>query len=117
MNSLSYDACNICPRSCGVDRYKGAYGICKADSRMMVSRIAPHIWEEPPLVCGKGSGAIFFTHCSLRCIYCQNFDIAHVGLGRVISIQDLAQSMLLLQSQKVSNINLVTPTHYVLDIK
>ena len=117
LKQLHYSPCNLCPRLCMVDRTSSRRGICGAKQTMMISRAAPHVWEEPPLSCGAGSGAIFFTHCSLRCVYCQNYHIAQGGYGKEISIEKLVDIMLALQKEGVCNINLVTPTHFMPSIQ
>ena len=109
----SLESCALCPRNCGANRLKGEEGFCRAPSRLMVSSIGPHFGEEPPLVGWKGSGTIFFTHCNLRCVFCQNYDISHLGNGNLCSHEDLADFMLWLQNRGCHNINLVTPTHYL----
>jgi len=106
-------SCQLCPRQCKVNRLKGEKGYCKAPYELMVSSAFPHFGEEPPLVGLYGSGTIFLTHCNLRCIFCQNYEISHLGEGETITPRDLAKIMLYLQSQGCHNINFVTPTHYV----
>ncbi|MDP2921524.1 MAG: radical SAM protein [Candidatus Omnitrophota bacterium] len=110
------EKCRICPRKCGVNRLKGGIGFCKAGILPMVSSIHAHFGEEPPISGHKGSGAIFFTHCSLRCVFCQNHPISQSGEGHEFSIEDLAKMMIELQSQGCHNINFVTPTHYMPEI-
>ena len=88
-------------------------GYCKADSGLIVSSAFPHFGEESPLVGYHGSGTIFLTHCNLRCIFCQNFDISHLGRGERITSSDMARMMIRLQELGCHNINFVTPTHYV----
>lgn len=105
--------CRLCPRQCGVNRLKGEKGFCRSTSELVVSSASPHFGEEPPLVGRRGSGTIFFTNCNLGCIYCQNYDISHLGYGRQVSTRDLAGMMLSLQDLGCHNINLVTPTHFV----
>jgi len=105
--------CVICPRRCRVDRLSGQTGICRTGKYALVSSYAPHYGEEDPLVGKSGSGTIFFTHCNLQCIFCQNFDISHGGNGYEISAATLAQIMLELQATGCHNINLVTPSHVV----
>lgn len=105
-----YENCTLCPRNCSVDRRKRA-GYCGAGDVMRIARIAPHFWEEPCLSGKYGSGAVFFSHCSLRCVYCQNANIAN-GLGREVSVAELSEKMLLLQEHGCHNINLVTADHY-----
>lgn len=104
--------CCLCPRHCKVNRLKGELGFCKAGAELMVSSFFPHFGEEPPLVGKRGSGTIFLTHCNLKCVFCQNYDISHGGEGRIISVEEMASLMLKLQNLGCHNINLVTPTHY-----
>lgn len=104
--------CRLCPRKCGVNRLNGEVGYCKAPSELMVSSAFPHFGEEPPLVGFHGSGTIFLTHCNLRCIFCQNYDISHEGRGERVTPSDLARVMKRLQEMGCHNINFVTPTHY-----
>jgi putative pyruvate formate lyase activating enzyme len=105
--------CTLCPRRCRVDRLAGQTGICRTGRSAVVSSIGPHFGEEAPLVGRRGSGTIFFTHCSLLCRFCQNFDISHGGAGDPASLAQLADMMLALQGQGCHNINLVTPSHVV----
>jgi putative pyruvate formate lyase activating enzyme len=105
-------ACQLCPRRCGVNRLGGEIGYCGAGSELMVSSAFPHFGEEPPLVGRHGSGTIFLTHCNLRCVFCQNYDISHLGRGEKITPHDMACAMLRLQESGCHNINFVTPTHY-----
>lgn len=104
--------CRLCARLCGVNRYENT-GFCGAGEKVKISRAALHFWEEPCISGDNGSGTIFFSHCSLGCVYCQNHEISTDGLGKEISNEALADKMLTLQSQGAHNINLVTPTHYV----
>lgn len=105
--------CNLCPRACGVDRAAGETGVCgvSGDS-VYLARAALHMWEEPCISGESGSGAVFFSGCPLRCVYCQNYDIAHAEIGRAVSVDRLAEIFLELQQKGAANINLVTPTHY-----
>lgn len=105
--------CRLCPRECKVNRIKGEIGYCKAGKELVVSSVSPHFGEEPELVGIGGSGTIFFSHCSLRCVFCQNYEISHLGYGYAISEDELSSKMLFLQRIGCHNINLVTPTHYV----
>jgi putative pyruvate formate lyase activating enzyme len=105
--------CRLCPRECRVNRLNGKVGVCKAGPELMVSNAFPHFGEESPLVGTHGSGTIFLTHCNLRCIFCQNYDISHLGKGERITSSDMARFMLRLQEAGCHNINFVTPTHYV----
>lgn len=105
--------CALCPRECGANRIEGQTGFCRArGTTLHVASFHAHFGEERPLVGWGGSGTIFFSHCNLRCVFCQNWDISQAGRGTVISIEDLAEIMLALQSWGCHNINLVTPTHY-----
>jgi putative pyruvate formate lyase activating enzyme len=110
------EKCELCPRKCGVNRLKGRIGFCKAGLLPMVSSFHGHFGEEPPISGKNGSGTIFFTHCSLRCVFCQNHPISQSGQGREISIEELAVMMLDLQGQSCHNINFVTPTHYMTQV-
>jgi len=96
-----------------VNRLKGEIGFCKAGLLPMVSSFHAHFGEEPPISGRNGSGTIFFTHCSLRCVFCQNHPISQLGEGKEVSVKDLASMMLKLQKQGCHNINFVTPTHYM----
>lgn len=104
--------CRLCPRQCKVNRLGGEKGVCQANSILKVSSAFPHFGEEPPLVGSHGSGTIFLTYCNLRCIFCQNYDISHLGKGEEITSSDLARVMIRLQEIGCHNINFVTPTHY-----
>lgn len=105
-------SCRLCPRSCGVNRTAGQTGFCGVDDRILVARAAPHMWEEPCISGTKGSGAVFFCGCSLRCVYCQNREISRGGGGRAVTVPELSGIFLRLQEQGVHNINLVTASHY-----
>lgn len=111
-----YRNCTLCPRDCRVDRTKGELGKCRASARVKVSSAFPHFGEESPLVGTEGSGTIFFSHCGLRCLYCQNHDISFDGYGEEISDRQLADLMVRVQKLGCHNINLVTPTHFVPNI-
>ncbi len=105
--------CRLCPRVCGVNRLEGESGFCRAPgATLVVSAAHPHFGEERPLVGKGGSGTIFLTHCNLRCVFCQNWEISHLGRGRETSPDELAGMMLRLQRTGCHNINVVTPTHY-----
>lgn len=105
--------CQLCPRNCKVNRIKGETGVCKATAELKISSYNPHFGEERPLVGTHGSGTIFFTNCGLRCVFCINWEISIEGIGRKISIEELARIMLHLQEIGCHNINVVTPTHYI----
>jgi putative pyruvate formate lyase activating enzyme len=105
--------CRLCPRKCGVNRLKGKSGFCGAPgATLVVSGFHPHYGEERPLVGNGGSGTIFLSHCNLRCVFCQNWEISQLGMGSESNIAELAEMMLRLQEIGCHNINLVTPTHY-----
>ena len=110
-------ACDWCPRACGADRSGGRRGFCGADDTLRIARAALHFWEEPPISGERGSGTIFFTHCPLRCVYCQNATIADGTVGREITVGRLADICLELQEAGALNINMVTPTHYAEHIR
>lgn len=107
-----YENCRLCARNCGVDRTK-AQGYCKMSNILYLSRAALHFWEEPPISGTRGSGTVFFSGCSLSCIYCQNREISRGISGTQVTIDRLAEIMLELQDKGAHNINLVTPTHYI----
>ncbi len=111
-----YRSCRLCPRACGVNRTKGEKGVCRGDSRVKVHSMHPHFGEERPLVGRGGSGTIFFSNCNLRCVFCQNWEIAHRGDGNLMSDDGLAGLMIEAQRMGCHNINLVTPTHYLPNI-
>jgi putative pyruvate formate lyase activating enzyme len=105
--------CRLCPRRCEVNRHKGMRGVCQTPgTTLVISAFHPHFGEERPLVGNGGSGTIFLTHCNLRCVFCQNWEIAHLGRGSEKNIDDFARLMIKLQKIGCHNINLVTPTHY-----
>lgn len=107
--------CYLCPKKCGADRAAGQTGLCHANDKIKVARIAPHYWEEPCLSGDKGSGAVFFSGCSLGCIYCQNKKISR-GAGKIYSPFELVSEIKKLEASRVHNINFVTPTHYTNEI-
>ncbi|MEW5724341.1 MAG: radical SAM protein, partial [Thermodesulfobacteriota bacterium] len=104
-------ACRVCPRECGVNRLEGELGVCRTGRRALVSSYGPHFGEEDPLVGHHGSGTIFFTHCNLLCLFCQNYDISHEGVGEEAEPEALAGLMVALAGRGCHNINFVTPTH------
>ena len=112
LTELFSPACHLCPRRCGAARDEGAHGVCGADGTLKVARAALHMWEEPPISGEAGSGTIFFSGCSLKCVYCQNHEISTGNFGLEISPERLVEIMLELQDQGANNINLVTATHY-----
>ncbi len=104
--------CTLCPRKCGIDRTSGKSGFCGADDRIKIARAALHFWEEPCISGKNGSGTVFFSHCTMKCVYCQNYKISTGGSGRYVTAEELADIFLDLQAEGANNINLVTPTHY-----
>ena len=104
--------CRICPRACGIDRTAGARGFCGAGTLVRVVRTMLHRWEEPCLIGAHGAGAVFFSHCTLRCVYCQNHEISRGERGDLLSVEELAERFLELESQGAATLDLVTPTHY-----
>ncbi|HUI91393.1 MAG TPA: radical SAM protein [Chitinivibrionales bacterium] len=108
--------CMLCPRKCSVDRRAGKKGICGAGSELFISSIFPHHGEEPPISGTRGSGTVFFSFCSLRCCFCQNYQISQEGEGEHYSEEKLAEKMFWLQETGVHDINFVTPTHYLPNI-
>jgi putative pyruvate formate lyase activating enzyme len=110
------DPCRLCPRECGVNRLEGETGNCRAGLKPRVSSYHQHFGEEPCLVGQFGSGTIFMTWCNLHCVFCQNYEISQLGLGRDVTVEQLAQMMIDLQGLGCHNINLVTPTPWVVQI-
>lgn len=110
------ERCDLCPRRCGVNRLKGERGFCGAPAEAVVASHNRHDGEEPPISGTHGSGTIFFTHCTMRCVFCQNFPISQKGVGRKVGAKGLAEMMLELQRRHCHNINFVTPTHFVHEI-
>ena len=110
---MGMDACMLCPRMCGVDRESGEKGYCGMDGKLRAARAALHMWEEPCISGTRGSGAVFFSGCSLRCIFCQNYEIAQGNCAREISGDRLSEIFLELQENGAANINLVTGEHFV----
>lgn len=104
--------CTLCPRECGADRENGGQGFCGMDSNVKAARASLHHWEEPCISGERGSGAVFFSGCVMRCVYCQNYSVSR-GEGKVIGIERLSEIFLELQRQGAHNINLVNPTHFV----
>lgn len=107
-----YENCKLCPRNCGVNR-KNNIGFCGQSDKLYAARAALHMWEEPCISGEQGSGTVFFTGCNLRCVYCQNRQIAVGGTGFEITTKRLSEIFLKQQENGAHNINLVTPTHYV----
>lgn len=105
--------CSLCPRNCMVDRLNGESGWCLAGKSIKIARVSLHEWEEPCISGTHGSGTVFFSNCTLKCVFCQNYKISQEHFGKEISIERLSDIFLELQSKGAHNINLVTPTHYV----
>jgi putative pyruvate formate lyase activating enzyme len=112
LNKSLYD-CRLCPHKCGADRLGKKPGLCKAGYEPVISSAMAHHGEEPPISGDMGSGTIFFTHCNMKCVYCQNYQISQKHQGRPVTIEELAQKMLYLQKSGCHNINLVSPTIWV----
>lgn len=105
--------CNICPRRCGADRTAGGTGACRAGLLPKVALASLHHWEEPCISGERGSGTIFFSHCNLRCVFCQNYDISQRDFGKELTIEELARLMLKQERRGAHNINLVSPTQFL----
>ena len=112
MNEL-LNKCLLCPRNCAVNRNRGKLGFCRANNKIKIAKAYLHIWEEPCISGKNGSGTIFFSNCNLRCVFCQNYYISLENNGVEIGIEKFSDICLDLQSRGATNINLVTPTHYV----
>ena len=111
-----YENCLLCPRKCGINRAAGQTGVCGVSAEIRVARAALHYWEEPCISGEKGSGAVFFSGCSLHCVFCQNREISDVKVGKIISKERLRDIFLELKAKGANNINLVTPGQYIPDI-
>lgn len=115
MNPMDlYKGCRLCPRACGVDRFSGTRkGFCRETAALRIAYIGPHFGEEPPLSGTRGSGTIFFTGCSLRCTFCQNYQISRDGLGRAMAMDELMEKVeAMITGDGVHNLNFVTPDHF-----
>ena len=110
---LSYQNCTLCPRRCGADRTNGQLGFCRHPDKIYAARAAAHYWEEPVISGSFGSGAVFFSGCTLKCLFCQNGVISQDNRGKEISTAHLREIFLKLIDDGVQNINLVTPTHFL----
>ncbi len=108
-----YKNCRLCPRECGVDRLSGEVGFCGKTAELSLARAALHMWEEPCISGDEGSGTVFFSGCCLRCVYCQNREIAIGDSGKPVDDRRLEEIFFELQAQGANNINLVAPTHYL----
>lgn len=115
-NMNKYENCLLCPRKCGINRRTGQTGVCGVSSEIMVARAALHYWEEPCISGKRGSGAVFFSGCSLHCVFCQNREISDGKEGKVISKERLSDIFMELADKGANNINLVTPGQYIPDI-
>lgn len=115
-NDNQLESCTLCPRRCGVNRLQGQAGYCGETAKIKLARAALHMWEEPCVSGEKGSGAVFFSGCSLRCVFCQNHEIAVGDCGLYVTVERLAEIFLELQAQGAANLNLVTAAHYVPEI-
>ena len=113
---LSYTNCTLCPRRCGVDRTRGQLGFCKMPGQVHAARAGVHYWEEPVISGSFGSGAVFFSGCTLKCAFCQNYDISQENFGKPLTSTELRAAFERLIDEGVQNINLVTPTHFLPDI-
>lgn len=115
-NLSELENCRLCPRNCGINRFE-KIGFCKSGAEVMASRAFLHMWEEPCISGERGSGTVFFSNCNLDCVFCQNYKISHGNHGRKISLERLSEIFLELQKKGAHNINLVTPTHYIPQIR
>lgn len=115
-NMNKYENCLLCPRKCGINRRTGQTGVCGVSSEIKVARAALHYWEEPCISGKRGSGAVFFSGCSLHCVFCQNREISDGKEGKVISKERLSDIFMELEGKCANNINLVTPGQYIPDI-
>ena len=113
---LSYAHCTLCPRRCGVDRTRGQLGFCKMPGQIHAARAGVHYWEEPVISGSFGSGAVFFSGCTLKCAFCQNYDISQENFGKPLTSTELRAAFERLIDEGVQNVNLVTPTHFLPDI-
>lgn len=113
---LTLEKCNLCPHECKTNRNLGEVGRCKASNKVKIALYCTHYFEEPCISGNNGSGTIFFSNCNLNCVYCQNYEISQLGKGKDITIEELAEIFLKQQEKGVENINLVTPTSYVIQI-
>lgn len=109
---LMMDECEICPKKCKAKRNKGQKGLCRTADKIFIASANVHTGEEPPISGTKGSGTIFFSNCTLNCVFCQNYPISQMGNGKEVSLNELVETLLRLQDKGVHNINFVTPTHY-----
>lgn len=113
--TADYNSCRLCPRKCGVNRYE-TVGFCGMGAKVKAAKATLHQWEEPCISYNNGAGTVFFSGCSLRCVYCQNSEISNNGFGEAITAEKLGDIFLSLQDRGADNIELVTPTHFIPDI-
>jgi len=107
------ERCLLCPRACGVNRREGQTGFCGAGMLPRVAAVSVHHGEEPPITGSRGSGTVFFSHCNMRCIFCQNYPISQLGIGEMLSTEELGERLLWLERKGAHNVNFVTPTPHV----
>ncbi|NCC52278.1 MAG: radical SAM protein, partial [Spartobacteria bacterium] len=112
MNDQPYGDCRLCPRNCGVDRTRGATGFCGETATLRIASIGPHFGEEPSFSGTRGSGTVFFTGCSTRCFFCQNYQISQQGMGKPYTMEAFIEACRNMVAQGVHNINFVTPDHF-----
>ncbi len=110
------EQCSLCPHNCKVNRKNGKIGRCRCDNKIKIALVSLHKYEEPCISGNNGSGTIFFSNCNLNCMFCQNYEVSHLGKGNEVSIQELANIFIKQQEAGAHNINLVTPTMYVIQI-
>ena len=110
---MNLSACDICPRMCGADREHGKLGFCGAGRDVRIALVSLHQWEEPCLTGDRGAGTVFFSHCNMKCVFCQNWSVSHEGQGISVSTERLAEIFLEQQERGAATLDLVTPTHYV----
>ena len=111
MNEL-FNKCELCPRKCGVNRNNNELGYCKSNNKLKIANYSLHMWEEPCISGSAGSGTIFFSYCNLGCIFCQNYEISRLHMGKYITVNELVDIFFKLKDMGALNINLVTPTHF-----
>ena len=110
---MDLSSCDLCPRRCGANRRAGQKGWCGAGELARVALVSLHRWEEPCLTGAQGAGTVFFSHCTMKCVFCQNYAVSHQGRGIDVSVERLAEIFLEQQRRGAASLDLVTPTHYV----
>ncbi len=110
---MNLESCELCPRRCRADRTAGGRGYCGAGELPCVALVSLHQWEEPCLTGARGAGTVFFSHCNMKCVFCQNYDVSHQGQGIEVTVSRLAEIFLEQQARGAASLDLVTPTHYV----